>query len=429
MGHQHQRRPVPVAQPEQELHDRCAGGAVEIAGGLVRQQHLGPHHRRARQRHALLLAARHLRRVMVHPRAEAHRLQLLRRPLEGIRRARKLQGGCHVLQSRHGGDQVERLEHHPHMIAAEARQRVFAHRGQVAPERGDLAPGGAFEPAHEHEERRFARSRRPREPQRFAAFHREVDALEDVDRAGIAHQREARVFKRQDRLGHRANLPSSLVPIWALAARVSKAAIAFIFLALPAMAEPVTLLAIGDSLTQGYGLPAKLGFVPQLETWLNENGAEVTVVNGGVSGDTSAGGASRIGWALDPRVDAVMVTLGGNDLLRGIDPAETKANLDTILGEIAAEGLPALLVGMTALGNYGEAYAEAFNAIYPALAEAHDVPLFEISSPGSRRWATARRCCSDYILPDARPPERGRRGADRRGDRADGAGAGHARPG
>jgi len=170
------------------------------------------------------------------------------------------------------------------------------------------------------------------------------------------------------------------------------------------MADPVTLLAIGDSLTQGYGLPAKLGFVPQLEAWLNGNGAEVTVVNGGVSGDTSAGGASRIGWALDPRIDAVMVTLGGNDLLRGIDPAETKRNLDTILGEVEAKGLPVLLVGMTALGNYGDTYAQAFNAIYPSLAEARDVPLFEDFLAGLEAVGDRQKVLSDYILPDAVHP-------------------------
>ena len=166
----------------------------------------------------------------------------------------------------------------------------------------------------------------------------------------------------------------------------------------------MTLLAVGDSLTQGYGLPAKLGFVPQLETWLNENGAEVTVINAGVSGDTSAGGASRIGWALDPRVDAVMVTLGGNDLLRGIDPAETKANLGKILSEIGAKDLPTLLVGMSALGNYGTAYAEAFNAIYPDLAKTHGVALYPSFLAGLDAVGDRQEVLRDYILPDAVHP-------------------------
>ncbi len=173
---------------------------------------------------------------------------------------------------------------------------------------------------------------------------------------------------------------------------------------LPVNADPVTLLALGDSLTQGYGLPADEGFVPQLEAWLNANGAEVEVVNGGVSGDTTAGGASRIGWALEPRVDAVMVALGGNDLLRGLDPAETKANLDKILAEIAARDLPALLVGMSALGNYGASYAEAFNAIYPDLAEARDVAYLDDFLAGLTAVGDRQKVLSDYMQPDAVHP-------------------------
>ena len=166
----------------------------------------------------------------------------------------------------------------------------------------------------------------------------------------------------------------------------------------------MTLLAFGDSLTQGFGLPVDDGFVAQLETWLNANGAEVAVVNGGVSGDTSAGGASRIAWALTPDIDAVIVTLGGNDLLRGLDPAGTRASLDAILTEIDAQGLPALLVGMTALGNYGNDYADAFTAIYPSLADAHHVPLFPSFLAGLEAVGDRQAVLRDYIQDDAIHP-------------------------
>lgn len=134
---------------------------------------------------------------------------------------------------------------------------------------------------------------------------------------------------------------------------------------------PVQLLAFGDSLTQGYGLPQGQGLVPQLEGWLTEQGRAVTVINGGVSGDTTAGGLSRIAWSLTPEVDAVLVILGGNDLLRGLAPEETRANLDGILAEITARDLPVMLVGMQAPGNYGAAYQQAFDALYPELAETY----------------------------------------------------------
>ncbi|AWB49561.1 arylesterase [Gemmobacter aquarius] len=142
-----------------------------------------------------------------------------------------------------------------------------------------------------------------------------------------------------------------------------------------ARAEPLTLVAFGDSLTQGYGLPDGDGLVPQLQAWLNANGADVTVLNAGVSGDTTAGGLSRIAWTLTPEVDAIIVTLGGNDLLRGIDPAETRRNLDGILTETKARSLPTLLVPMVAPGNFGAAYKTAFDALYPDLAVTHGATL------------------------------------------------------
>lgn len=144
---------------------------------------------------------------------------------------------------------------------------------------------------------------------------------------------------------------------------------------LPAMAEQKTLLALGDSLTQGYGLPVEQGFVPQLQAWLQAKGADVTVVNAGVSGDTTSGGVSRLDWSLTPEVDAMIVNLGGNDLLRGIDPATSRANLDKILSTATARELPVLLVGLRAPGNYGPQFKADFDAMYPELAAQYGVDV------------------------------------------------------
>lgn len=141
--------------------------------------------------------------------------------------------------------------------------------------------------------------------------------------------------------------------------------------AAPALAEPLTVVALGDSLTQGYGLPAEQGFVPVLQGWLNDQGADVTIVNAGVSGDTTAGGLARTDWALTPDTDAMILNLGGNDLLRGLDPANSRANLDAILDKAEARGLPVLLLGLRAPGNYGPAFQQAFNAMYADLAQEH----------------------------------------------------------
>jgi len=155
-----------------------------------------------------------------------------------------------------------------------------------------------------------------------------------------------------------------------------KAAV-LVFIAVPAWAEPVTVLAFGDSLTQGYGLAAEDGFVPQLERWLEGRGAEAELVNGGVSGDTTAGAAARIGWSLTPEIDAMIVILGGNDALRGLDPQDMRRNLTEILDTARKREVPVLLVGMPAPGNFGEEYKTAFEAVYSDLAKAYDVSLFD----------------------------------------------------
>lgn len=137
-------------------------------------------------------------------------------------------------------------------------------------------------------------------------------------------------------------------------------------------AEPLRIAALGDSLTQGYGLAQDQGLVPQLQDWLTARGHDVIVINAGVSGDTTAGGLSRLDWTLGDNPQAMIVALGGNDLLRGIDPAVSRANLAAILERLRDDGLPALLVGLPAPGNYGPEFRDAFEAMYPDLARDFD---------------------------------------------------------
>ena len=131
-------------------------------------------------------------------------------------------------------------------------------------------------------------------------------------------------------------------------------------------AKPLVLVAFGDSLTQGYGLPQDQGFVPQLQAYLGAD--NVTVINAGVSGDTTAGGVSRLDWTLTPDVDAVIVNLGGNDMLRGLPPSAARANMDKIAATITGRGIPLLIVAMQAPPNYGAEYKAQFDAIYPDIA-------------------------------------------------------------
>ncbi|MBI1172932.1 arylesterase [bacterium] len=144
----------------------------------------------------------------------------------------------------------------------------------------------------------------------------------------------------------------------------------------PVLAAAVTVAALGDSLTAGYGLAAEEGFTAQLQDWLQAKGQDVTIANAGVSGDTSAGGLARLDWTLAPEVKALIVNLGANDMLRGLDPATTRSNLDAILQKAEARHIPVLLVGIKATLNYGPDYKAKFDAIYPDLAGQYHTLFF-----------------------------------------------------
>jgi acyl-CoA thioesterase-1 len=139
---------------------------------------------------------------------------------------------------------------------------------------------------------------------------------------------------------------------------------------------PVTIVAFGDSLTAGYGLKAKDAFPAQLQMALQDKGYKVTVVNAGVSGDTSADGLRRLDWALQPKPDGVILELGANDVLRGIDPKEPRANLDKMLATLKSKDIDVLLAGMKAPNNWGPDYVKSFDAIFPDLAAKYQVPLY-----------------------------------------------------
>ncbi len=153
-----------------------------------------------------------------------------------------------------------------------------------------------------------------------------------------------------------------------------------------AHAEKITIVALGDSLTQGYGLPADQGLVAQLQDWLDARKAGVRLVNAGVSGDTTRGGRARIDWTLGAGpVDGLIVALGGNDVLRGLPPEQARANLDAILQAAGRRNIPVLLVGVRAPANYGAEYQRRFDAIYPELAARHGALLMpDILAPLTR---------------------------------------------
>jgi acyl-CoA thioesterase-1 len=174
--------------------------------------------------------------------------------------------------------------------------------------------------------------------------------------------------------------PSS-IPIWRRLAAVALILAATLLLVRPAAAD-TKILALGDSLTAGYGLKQGEGFADQLQTAFRKMGRPVTVINGGVSGDTSAGGLARIDWALGDQPQVVIVELGANDMLRGISPASTEANLAAIIDKAKASGAKILLCGMKAQRNLGSDYVAQFDAIYPDLAKREGVALYPFFMDG-----------------------------------------------
>lgn len=143
-----------------------------------------------------------------------------------------------------------------------------------------------------------------------------------------------------------------------------------------AVAGTPVIVAFGDSLTAGFGLQNSDSFPAQLEKALKARGQDVKVINAGVSGDTAAAGLARLDWALPDDASGVIIELGANDALQGLDPAATKATLEKIITDVKARGLPILLAGMEAPRNLGKDYVEQFRALYADLAARYDLILY-----------------------------------------------------
>jgi acyl-CoA thioesterase-1 len=163
--------------------------------------------------------------------------------------------------------------------------------------------------------------------------------------------------------------------------------------------RPLNVVAFGDSLTAGYGLREQDGFVPRLQAALAAKGVSATVANAGVSGDTATDGLSRLDWSVPAQTQAVIVELGANDMLRGIDPQLTRKALEAILQRLSARHLAVLLCGMRAAPNLGSAYGQAFERIYPQLAAQYGAALYPFFLDGVA--ANLQLMQSDGMHPNA----------------------------
>jgi acyl-CoA thioesterase-1 len=164
-------------------------------------------------------------------------------------------------------------------------------------------------------------------------------------------------------------------------------------------AKPIKMVVLGDSLSAGLGLTASAAFPARLQKSLRIKGIEVDMINAGVSGDTSSGGRDRLDWSVPEGTEAVILELGANDAMRGIDPKLTRSALTDILTRLKARGVAVLLCGMVAPPNYGSDYSARFNAIYPDLAKSFGVPLYPFFLEGVA--ADAKLNQADGIHPTA----------------------------
>ena len=408
VGDQQQGGAVPGALLEQAVDDQAAGRAVEASRRLVGEQQHRPGDEGAGDRHPLLLPARKLRRVMVEAMAETNRVEPLGRHGESIATPAELERQRHVFERRHRWDQMKRLKDDADRMASQPGQRVLAEPAEIVAVDPDRSGGRPFETAQHHHQARFARARRADQAKGLAGGDLERDPAQNVDGSGGAAQSKVNLVDHHERAalmqraghvpsepgraarqagsrnakpgerrrnglpyGERRRVFNAWPPLAAALLGLGLAASS----ASAAAPSPV-IVDVGDSLTAGYGLMPQEAFPAQLGAWLHRHGVAARVVNAGVSGDTTAGGLARLDWALADKPDLVILALGANDALRGIDPATVRDNLDKMIQKIEARGAKVLLLGMLAPPNWGAAYQRQFDRIFPDLARQRHVPLY-----------------------------------------------------
>lgn len=403
MGHQHQRHAAFLLNSEHQVGDAPAGLGIQIPGRFIGNQQGRPRGQSARNGNALLFAAGQFGWIVGHPLAKTDAFQFAAGAVEGIGRTGKLQRNGDIFQRRHIGNQMKRLKHNADMRAAEYGKLIFGQCVKGLAGNLDHAAIGPFQPADHHQQGGLARTARSDQPERGAALHFEGKSLQYVNPSRTAAEAEMNIVQSDGRpaglargyFGHdilpymecgRSLAATATIDLLSygkllMHCKIIPAAFLVAWLAAlssaPAMAEQKTVLAaFGDSLSAGYQLPPEAAFPDQLQAALTARGLHVEVRNAAVSGDTASGGLSRLDWSIGEDIDGVILELGANDALRGVDPEITRAALDSALARFAERGIEVLLAGMLAPPNLGADYGRQFNAIYPELADKYDVILY-----------------------------------------------------
>ena len=357
VGNQDQGGTAFAVEFEEQVADPLAGGAVEVAGGFVGEQHVRLRREGTGNGDPLLLAAGELARIVAQALAEADSLEQFSGALASVGAAFQLQGQHHVLQRIEAVEQLERLEHEAYMGRADARTLVLVEVAEGVPGETDLAAAGLVEPGEQAEQGRLAGAGTADDRQAVAAGEVEGEVVEDGQLAFRATDNLAKVLRVENAGAHGGS--DACIAVERLPALVL----------LTQQAAAQTLLVVGDSISAALGLDTSQGWVALLQKRLADEGYDYRVVNASISGDTSAGGLARLPALLAEEKPAlVVIELGGNDGLRGMAPAQLQQNLASMAQKARAEGAKVLLLGIQLPPNYGPRYIEAFSKVYGAVA-------------------------------------------------------------
>lgn len=363
-------------QAEDEVDHGLCGGAIEVAGRFVAEEDLGAIDEGAGEGHALLFAAGKLDRIMVAPLPQPDPLQERAGFTFAAAIAAQLERHEHVLERGERGDELEILENETDVLIAHAGTAVLVHRLDRLAGQNHLSRSRAVEPGAETEKGGLAAARGPDDRERVAGGEGEIDLVEDGEIAmdGRVSFGEPLDFKHGLHTRAEGREQSATVPIYQTM-RLLRLALVLMVTTLVvrgAAEREKTILFFGDSLTAGHGLedPA-LAFPGLIQKRIEAEKLPYRVVNAGLSGETTAGGARRIDWVLRQPIDIFVLELGGNDGLRGLTPEQARGNLQTILDRVRAKNpeVKIVLAGMMMPPSMGQDYARRFAAIYPELAE------------------------------------------------------------
>jgi acyl-CoA thioesterase I len=364
-------------------------GAIEVASWLIRHQQRWLAHERSRKGDTLLLTARQLHRIVIQAIAEPYIAQQSTCARGAFRyvATREFKWQQDVFFRGQCRDQLITLKHETDLAAANKRQLVFLQRSNVDTVHNHVAGGGGIEAGQQPQKRALPAARRAHDGDKLARRDCKIDAAKNLDSMGacIDYLRKTASFEN-----HRDS-------IMIVAMRFSIPLLAVALLAGCSSGEkpageqrsaadnisPATgksdgrkvLVVVGDSISAGYNLDADMSYPALLQVKLDTEKLPWRVVNQGVSGDTTAGGAARIQEALDHKPSAVLLELGGNDGLRGLPLKTTRENLETMITAFRAAGAQVILVGMTLPPNYGPDYIKGFEKMYQELASEHKLPF------------------------------------------------------